>query len=43
MSKHFIGVDAAGNDIINSQVGSGADIILEYGSVCPPICNENLL
>ena len=38
-----IGVDAAGNDIINSLAGSGEDIILEYGSICPPHCNENIL
>lgn len=38
-----IGVDAAGNDIINSLAGSGEDIILEYGKICPPLCNENIL
>ena len=38
-----IGVDAAGNDIINSLNGNGADVIVELGKVCPPYCNDQLL
>jgi hypothetical protein len=38
----FIGVDASGNDIINSTKG-GEDVIVEWGITCPPICNDNLL
>ena len=38
-----IGVDAAGNDIINSLSGTGEDIIMEFGRPCPPFCNTNLL
>ena len=39
----FIGVDAQGNDIINSTTGNGADVIVEEGRPCPPYCNTNLL
>ncbi len=38
-----IGVDAAGNDIINSLSGNGEDIIMELGQVCPPFCNNDML
>ena len=38
-----IGVDAEGNDIINSLNGKGEDIIMEYGVKCPPICNNQQL
>ncbi len=38
-----IGVDAAGNDIINSLNGKGEDIIMELGKPCPPFCNTNFL
>ena len=35
----FIGVDAKGNDIINSQTGNGEDVIVENGKPCPPYCD----
>ena len=38
-----IGVDAEGNDIINSLSGKGEDIIMEFGTKCPPICNDQQL
>jgi hypothetical protein len=38
-----IGVDAEGNDIINSLNGKGEDVIMEFGKPCPPYCNANLL
>lgn len=36
----FIGVDAQGNDIINSTKGNGEDVIVEFGSICPPYCPD---
>ncbi len=39
----FIGVDAQGNDIINSTKGNGEDLIAEEGKPCPPYCNDNFL
>jgi len=38
-----IGVDAVGNDIINSLTGNGDDIIVEFGRECPPYCNDQIL
>lgn len=39
----FIGVDAQGNDIINSTNGNGEDVIVELGMICPPYCQGELL
>lgn len=39
----FIGVDAQGNDIINSTKSNGEDVIVEFGSICPPYCPDPLL
>ena len=39
----FIGVDAQGNDIINSTKSNGADVIVEFGIPCPPYCSDTLL
>jgi len=39
----FIGVDEKGNDIINSTNNGGEDVIVEFGQVCPPFCNDNML
>ena len=33
----FFGVDAAGNNIINSTTG-GEDVIVDWGKDCPPDC-----
>lgn len=37
----FFGVDAQGNDIINSTKANGTDVIVEEGRPCPPYCNGN--
>lgn len=37
----FIGVDASGNDIINTSNGDA--VIVELGGVCPPVCHDNPL
>ena len=34
----FVGVDANDNDILNSTTG-GTDVIVEWGSDCPPNCS----
>jgi hypothetical protein len=39
----FIGVDAQGNDIINSLKSNEEDVIVEFGRPCPPYCNDSLL
>ncbi len=39
----FIGVDAQGNDIINSLKSNEEDVIVEFGRPCPPFCSDSLL